>query len=320
MTDQRIKIGELEIAKSLYDLVNNEVAPGTGVSPEHFWAQFEQIMADLVPKNKALLAKRDEIQAQIDAWHRANPKADFAAYKAFLTEIGYLVPEGPDFAVSPENVDDEIAQIAGPQLVVPVKNARYALNAANARWGSLYDALYGTDAISDEGGAEKGKGYNPVRGNKVIAFARQFLDQAAPLSAGSHADSTAYRINNGSLEVTLSNGQTVALAQPEKFVGFTGDIENPTSILLKNNNLHAEIQFDREHPIGKTDAAGIKDVNLESAITAIQDCEDSVAAVDAEDKVEVYSNWLGLMKGTLSESFEKGGKTNDAHAQWRPRF
>lgn len=309
MTDQRIKIGELEIAKSLYDLVNNEVAPGTGVSPEHFWAQFEQIMADLVPKNKALLAKRDEIQAQIDAWHRANPKPDFAAYKTFLTEIGYLVPEGPDFAVSPENVDDEIAHIAGPQLVVPVKNARYALNAANARWGSLYDALYGTDAISDEGGAEKGKGYNPVRGNKVIAFARQFLDQAAPLTAGSHADSTAYRINNGALEVTLSNGQTVALAQPEKFVGFTGDIENPTSIFLKNNNLHAEIQFDREHPIGKTDAAGIKDVNLESAITAIQDCEDSVAAVDAEDKVEVYSNWLGLMKGTLSESFEKGGKT-----------
>ena len=309
MTEQRIQHGELAIAKSLYDLVNNEVAPGTGVEPKHFWDQFEQIMADLMPKNQALLAKRDAIQAKIDAWHQANRNADFAAYKTFLTEIGYLVPEGPDFAVSPENVDDEIARIAGPQLVVPVKNARYALNAANARWGSLYDALYGTDAISDEGGAEKGKGYNPARGNKVIAFARNFLDQAAPLASGSHADSTGYAIVGGQLQVTLKNGATVALAQPEKFVGYTGDIANPTSILLKNNNLHAEVQFDREHAIGKTDAAGIKDVNLESAITAIQDCEDSVAAVDAEDKVEVYGNWLGLMKGTLSESFEKGGKT-----------
>ncbi|MES3040971.1 MAG: malate synthase G [Pseudomonadota bacterium] len=309
MTEQRIQHGELAIAKSLYDLVNNEMAPGTGVEPKHFWDQFEQIMADLMPKNQALLAKRDAIQAQIDAWHQANRNADFAAYKTFLTEIGYLVPEGPDFAVSPENVDDEIARIAGPQLVVPVKNARYALNAANARWGSLYDALYGTDAISDEDGAEKGKGYNPVRGNKVIAFARNFLDQAAPLASGSHADSTGYAIVGGQLQVMLKSGETVALAQPEKFVGYTGDIASPTSILLKNNNLHAEVQFDRESAIGKTDAAGIKDVNLESAITAIQDCEDSVAAVDAEDKVEVYGNWLGLMKGTLSESFEKGGKT-----------
>ncbi|MES2907845.1 MAG: malate synthase G [Pseudomonadota bacterium] len=309
MTEQRIQHGELAIAKSLYDLVNNEVAPGTGVDPKHFWGQFEQIMADLMPKNQALLAKRDAIQAKIDAWHQANRNADFAAYKTFLTEIGYLVPEGPDFAVSPENVDDEIARIAGPQLVVPVKNARYALNAANARWGSLYDALYGTDAISEEGGAEKGKGYNPVRGNKVIAFARNFLDQSAPLASGSHADSTGYAIVSGQLQVTLKSGETVALAQPEKFVGYTGDIASPTSILLKNNNLHAEVQFDRESAIGKTDAAGIKDVNLESAITAIQDCEDSVAAVDAEDKVEVYGNWLGLMKGTLSESFEKGGKT-----------
>ncbi len=309
MTEQRIQHGGLEIAKSLYDLVNNEVAPGTGVEPKHFWDQFEQIMADLMPKNKALLSKRDLIQVKIDEWHRANPGADFTAYKAFLTEIGYLVPEGPDFAVTPENVDAEIATIAGPQLVVPVKNARYALNAANARWGSLYDALYGTDAISEEGGAEKGKGYNPVRGNKVIAFARNFLDQAAPLVSGSHADSTGYAIVGGQLQVTLKGGEIVALAQPEKFVGYTGDIANPTSILLKNNNLHAEVQFDREHPIGKTDAAGIKDINLESAITAIQDCEDSVAAVDAEDKVEVYGNWLGLMKGTLAESFEKGGKT-----------
>lgn len=309
MTEQRIQHGDLAIAKSLFDLVNNDVAPGTGVEPKHFWDQFEQIMADLMPKNQALLAKRDAIQAKIDAWHQANRNADFAAYKTFLTDIGYLVPEGADFAVSPDNVDDEIATIAGPQLVVPVKNARYALNAANARWGSLYDALYGTDAISEEGGAEKGKGYNPVRGNKVIAFARHFLDQSAPLASGSHVDSTAYAIVGGQLQVTLSSGATVALAQPEKFVGYTGDIASPTSILLKNNNLHAEIQFDREHPIGKTDAAGIKDVNLESAITAIQDCEDSVAAVDAEDKVEVYGNWLGLMKGTLAESFEKSGKT-----------
>jgi malate synthase len=309
MTEQRIQHGDLAIAKSLFDLVNNDVAPGTGVEPKHFWDQFEQIMADLMPKNQALLAKRDAIQAKIDAWHQANRNADFAAYKTFLTDIGYLVPEGADFAVSPDNVDDEIATIAGPQLVVPVKNARYALNAANARWGSLYDALYGTDAISEEGGAEKGKGYNPVRGNKVIAFARNFLDQSAPLASGSHLDSTAYAIVGGQLQVTLNSGATVALAQPAKFVGYTGDIASPTSILLKNNNLHAEIQFDREHPIGKTDAAGIKDVNLESAITAIQDCEDSVAAVDAEDKVEVYGNWLGLMKGTLAESFEKSGKT-----------
>lgn len=309
MTEQRIQHGDLAIAKSLFDLVNNDVAPGTGVEPKHFWDQFEQIMADLMPKNQALLAKRDAIQAKIDAWHQANRNADFAAYKTFLTDIGYLVPEGADFAVSPDNVDDEIATIAGPQLVVPVKNARYALNAANARWGSLYDALYGTDAISEEGGAEKGKGYNPVRGNKVIAFARNFLDQSAPLASGSHVDSTAYAIVGGQLQVTLSSGATVTLAQPAKFVGYTGDIASPTSILLKNNNLHAEIQFDREHPIGKTDAAGIKDVNLESAITAIQDCEDSVAAVDAEDKVEVYGNWLGLMKGTLAESFEKSGKT-----------
>lgn len=309
MTEQRIQHGELAIAKSLFDLVNNDVAPGTGVEPKHFWDQFEQIMADLMPKNQALLAKRDAIQAKIDAWHQANRNADFAAYKTFLTDIGYLVPEGADFAVSPNNVDEEIATIAGPQLVVPVKNARYALNAANARWGSLYDALYGTDAISEDGGAEKGKGYNPVRGNKVIAFARHFLDQSAPLASGSHVDSTAYVIVGGQLQITLSSGATVALAQPAKFVGYTGDIANPASILLKNNNLHAEIQFDREHPIGKTDAAGIKDVNLESAITAIQDCEDSVAAVDAEDKVEVYGNWLGLMKGTLAESFEKSGKT-----------
>jgi malate synthase len=306
---ERIRSGELEIAKELYDLVVNDIAPGTGIDGAAFWASFEQVVAELAPKNRALLAKRDAIQLKIDAWHKANPKFDFAAYKAFLTEIGYLLPEGPDFAITTENVDAEIATIAGPQLVVPVKNARYALNAANARWGSLYDALYGNDVISEEGGAEKGKGYNPVRGNKVIAFARDFLDTAAPLATGSHKDSTKYAIANGQLVVTLKDGSTTGLKDAGKFVGYTGDVAAPTSLLLRNNNLHVEIVIDANSPVGKTDPAGVKDVVLEAAITTIQDCEDSVAAVDAEDKVEVYSNWLGLMKGTLEESFEKGGKT-----------
>lgn len=312
MTD-RIQHGKLQIAQSLYDLVGKEAIPGTGVVADQFWTDFENILADLAPKNKALLAKRDALQEKIDAWHRANPTLDFTAYKAFLTEIGYLVPEGADFAVNPQNVDAEIALIAGPQLVVPVKNARFSINAANARWGSLYDALYGTDVISDANGADKGKGYNPVRGDLVIAYARKFLDTVAPLSSGSHVGSTGYAIVDGQVQVTLASGETVALAQPERFVGYTGDIAAPTGILLKNNNLHAEIQFDANHPIGKTDAAKVKDVCVESAITAIQDCEDSVAAVDAEDKVEVYRNWLGLMQGTLAESFEKGGKLMTRH-------
>lgn len=307
MTD-RIQHGNLQIAKPLYDLVVNDAIPGTGVVAEQFWSSFEKILADLAPKNKALLAKRDALQDKIDVWHRAHPVLDAAAYKAFLIEIGYLVPEGADFAVNPTHVDDEIALIAGPQLVVPVKNARFSINAANARWGSLYDALYGTDVIAESHGAEKGKGYNPVRGDQVIAYARHFLDTVAPLSQGSHVGSTAYSIVSGQLQVTLATGEVVALAQPARYVGFTGDASAPTGILLKNNNLHAEIQFDANHPIGKTDAAKVKDVCVESAITAIQDCEDSVAAVDAEDKVEVYANWLGLMKGTLVESFEKGGK------------
>jgi len=307
MTD-RIRKGELDIASSLYDLVVNDIAPGTGIEGDAFWASFEQVVAELAPKNRALLAKRDAIQAKIDAWHTANPGFDFAAYKAFLTEIGYLLPEGPDFSISTENVDAEIATIAGPQLVVPVKNARYALNAANARWGSLYDALYGTDVISDEGGAEKGKGYNPVRGNKVIAYARQFLDQVAPLAIGSHLDSTRYVID-GELVVTLKDGTSTGLKDGGRFVGYSGDAASPTGVLLRHNNLHVEIQIDAEHTVGKTDPAHVKDLCIEAAITTIQDCEDSVAAVDAEDKVEVYKNWLGLMKGTLEESFEKGGKT-----------
>ena len=307
---ERIKKGALEIATELYDLVEKEIMPGTGVESEKFWAELESILTDLAPKNKALLEKRDKIQKQIDAWHieRKGKAIDLDEYKAFLAEIGYLVPEGEDFKVSTENVDPEIATIAGPQLVVPVMNARYALNAANARWGSLYDALYGTDVISEEGGAERGGAYNPVRGEKVIAYARDFLDQAAPLAQGSHKDATGYSIVDGALVVKTNAGET-GLAQPEKLVGFQGDAQAPKAVLLKNNNLHFEIQFDANHPIGAEDAAHIKDVLVESAITTIQDCEDSVAAVDAEDKVLAYRNWFGLMTGKLEESFEKGGKT-----------
>ena len=305
---ERTQIGGLEIATNLYDLVANEIAPGTGVEPDQFWAELEKILADLAPKNKALLEKRDDIQAKIDQWHRDNKSNfNFEEYKSFLTQIGYLSPEGDPFNVTTENVDAEIAEIAGPQLVVPVMNARYALNAANARWGSLYDALYGNDVISEDDGAEKGKGYNPKRGAKVIAYARGFLDQAAPLANGSHADSTSYFIKNQELVVVLKDGTETGLAQPEKFVGYKGAELEPSSVLLKNNNLHAEIQIDRNGAIGKEDAAGVNDVCLESAITTIQDCEDSVAAVDADDKCVVYGNWLGLMKGDLSETFEKGG-------------
>lgn len=307
---ERVQKGDLEIAKVLYDLVANEIAPGTGIEPDDFWASFEQVVADLAPKNKALLEKRDEIQAKIDAWHleRKGQPHNADEYKAFLTELGYLLPEGEDFKVSTENVDEEIGQIAGPQLVVPVMNARYALNAANARWGSLYDALYGTDIISEEDGAEKGSGYNPKRGAKVIAYARKFLDESAPLADGSHADSAGYSIADGALKVALSNGATTTLKDGSQLVGFQGDAANPSTVLLKNNGLHIEIQVDPSSPIGKDDAAGVKDVFLESAITTIQDCEDSVAAVDAEDKAVVYKNWLGLIKGDLSETFNKGGK------------
>lgn len=307
----RIQKGGLQIAEELYNLVANDIAPGTGVDVDHFWTEFENILNDLAPKNKALLAKRDDLQARIDTWHteRAGQPHNAAEYKAFLQEIGYLLPEGSDFKITTQNVDQEIAEQAGPQLVVPVKNARFALNAANARWGSLYDALYGTDAISEEDGAEKGKGYNPVRGAKVIAFARKHLDTAAPLATGSHADSTAYAIKDGQLSITLSDGTETGLAQPEKFVGYNGSEAAPSAVLLKNNGLHIEIQIDAEGNIGKTDAANVQDLLVEAAVTTIMDCEDSVAAVDAEDKVEVYKNWLGLMKGTLSESFEKGGKT-----------
>lgn len=305
---ERIKHGDLEIAKELYDLVANEIAPGSGVEPSAFWSAFEKVAVELTPKNKALLAKRDDLQASIDAWHRANPGFDKAQYKAFLQEIGYLVPEGPDFRITTENVDEELATLAGPQLVVPVRNARYALNAANARWGSLYDALYGTDAISEEGGAEKGKGYNPVRGAKVIAFARNFLNETFPLASGDHNDAVKYAVEDGQLAVSLKGGDKVGLKNAAQFAGYVGDAAAPTGVLLKNNGLHVEVQVDASHHVGKDDAAHVKDLLVEAAVTTIQDLEDSVAAVDAEEKVEGYRNWFGLMTGTLEESFEKGGK------------
>ena len=304
----RIQKGKLAIAKELYDFIENEALPGSGLDSDTYWKNFEQVVVDLSPKNKTLLAKRDELQAKIDEWHRNN-KFELNAYKAFLTEIGYLVPEVEDFKVTTENVDEEIALLAGPQLVVPVRNARYCLNAANARWGSLYDALYGFDVISEEGGAEKGKGYNPKRGEKVIAFAKNFLDETFPLAQGSHADVTQYAVEGNVLVVTLKDGSTTTLADASKFVGYNGEAVAPTEIVLKNNGLHALIQIDANSPIGQTDAAGVKDVVLEAAVTTIQDLEDSVAAVDAEEKVEGYRNWLGLMRGTLEESIEKNGKT-----------
>ncbi|HCB29400.1 MAG TPA: malate synthase G [Acinetobacter lwoffii] len=304
----RIQKGKLAIAKELYDFIENEALPGSGLDSETYWKNFEQVVVDLSPKNKALLAKRDDIQAKIDEWHRNNT-FELQAYKAFLTEIGYLLPEVEDFQISTENVDEEIAVLAGPQLVVPVRNARYCLNAANARWGSLYDALYGFDVISEEDGAEKGKGYNPKRGEKVVAFAKNFLDETFPLAQGSHADVTQYAVEANALVVTLKDGSKTTVADAAKFVGYNGEASAPTEIVLKNNGLHAIIQIDANSSIGQTDAAGVKDVVLEAAVTTIQDLEDSIAAVDAEEKVEGYRNWLGLMKGTLEESIEKNGKT-----------
>ncbi|MFG9409435.1 malate synthase G [Pseudomonas aeruginosa] len=308
---ERVQVGGLQVAKVLFDFVNNEAIPGTGVSADTFWTGAEAVINDLAPKNKALLAKRDELQAKIDGWHqaRAGQAHDAAAYKAFLEEIGYLLPEAEDFQAGTQNVDDEIARMAGPQLVVPVMNARFALNASNARWGSLYDALYGTDVISEEGGAEKGKGYNKVRGDKVIAFARAFLDEAAPLESGSHVDAISYSVKNGALVVALKNGSETGLKNAGQFLAFQGDAAKPQAVLLKHNGLHFEIQIDPSSPVGQTDAAGVKDVLMEAALTTIMDCEDSVAAVDADDKVVIYRNWLGLMKGDLAEEVSKGGST-----------
>jgi malate synthase len=308
--EQYVKVGNLQVAKLLYEFINEEVLPGSEVDGEKFWKDFETLIADLTPRNKALLARRDEIQAKLNEWHKEHrSNFNMEQYKAFLTEIGYLEPEVEDFEITTEGVDEEIAVQAGPQLVVPVTNARYALNAANARWGSLYDALYGTDAISEEDGAERGDSYNPVRGAKVIAYGREFLDQAVPLNEYSHKDVVQYAVVDGKLAVTVEGGSTTTLKEEEKFVGFQGNPESPSTVLLKNNGLHIEIQIDRNHPVGKTDKAGVKDIYLEAAVTTIMDCEDSVAAVDAEDKVLVYRNLLGLVKGDLTSTFVKNGKT-----------
>ncbi len=307
--NERINVGTLEVSTLLHNFVENEALPGTGINAADFWTKLEALVTELAPENKALLAKRETIQQQIDEWHRAHPgKFSFSAYKAFLQDIGYLVPEGADFKVSTANVDTEITATAGPQLVVPIMNARFALNAVNARWGSLYDALYGTDAIPESDGAEKGGAFNPVRGQQVIAFARQFLDQAAPLVTGSHSDVTAYRIVEGQLQLSLEEGQT-NLQQPTQLAGYRGAAEQPDAVLLVNNGLHFEIQIDPTAPIGKGDKAGINDILMEAALTTIMDCEDSVAAVDAADKTLIYRNLLGLMKGDLTEEVTKGGKT-----------
>jgi malate synthase len=303
-----VNVGDLQVASQLYEFINAEALPGSQVDQDTFWAGFEKIIRDLTPRNNELLAKRDELQTKINRWHRENKDFNFYRYKAFLEEIGYLLPEPEDFTISTEGADDEIALKAGPQLVVPVDNARYAINAANARWGSLYDALYGTDVISDEGGADNQGGYNPVRGEKVIAFARNFLDETIPLQVGTHKEAVSYTIDQG-LNVTLRNGDITRLKNEEKFVGYQGQPDQPSAVLLKNNDNYFEIQIDRSHPIGKTDAAGVKDLLLESALTSIMDCEDSVSAVDVQDKILVYRNWLGLNKGSLSATFTKGNKT-----------
>ncbi len=306
MSFNRIAKHQLNVAEQLLTFVENDLLSGLDIISDHFWNGFSQLVEDLTPKNRALLEKRDLLQQQIDSWHNNN-NYEATSYKTFLKEIGYLLPEGEDFQISTDNIDSEIAEQAGPQLVVPVKNARFALNACNARWGSLYDALYGTDAISDEGGAEQGSGYNPIRGNKVITYGRNLLDKVLPLNNASHHQVTAYKIINGLLSVTLDDGTNSTIADSSKLVGFRGDAQSPASILIVNNHLHLDIIIDTDHPIGKTDKAGVCDIMMEAAVTTIMDCEDSVAAVDCEDKVEVYSNWLGLMKGTLEESFEKNG-------------
>ncbi|MFL2855624.1 MAG: malate synthase G [Pseudohongiellaceae bacterium] len=307
---KRTLIGKLEVASVLADFVNNELLPKIGLDKDRFWTGFESIINEFTSRNTRLLEDRDELQEKINEWHKQQRGKghDPAAYKEFLTEIGYLTDQGDDFSVSTANVDSEIANQAGPQLVVPVKNARFALNAANARWGSLYDALYGTDVIPEDQGAERAGGYNPVRGDKVIAFARNFLDQSCPLANGSHKGAIAYQIESGALSVQLDDGSASRLANPEQFKGFVGDEATPSNVLLVNNDLHIDIQIDRDSEIGSGDAAGVKDVVLEAALTTIQDCEDSIAAVDAEDKVEVYRNWLGLINGDLADTFIKGDK------------
>ena len=307
----RIQIGQLQIHSVLHDLIANEIAPGTGVDPQQFWVDFEKILTEFMPRNKILLAFRDELQEKIDTWHleRAGQPIDEAEYTAFLRDIGYILDEGDDFEIETDNVDEEIAQMAGPQLVVPVMNARYALNAANARWGSLYDALYGTDVIPEGPGTEKGNSYNPARGDLVIAYAARLMNEFVPLASGQHEAVTAYAVVDGQLQATLGEGDTVGLARPEQLVGYRGEPSDPASILFNQNGLHMDIQIDRDDSVGALHSAGVKDIVMESAVSTIQDCEDSVAAVDAEDKAVVYGNWCGLMKGDLVDSFEKAGET-----------
>jgi malate synthase len=307
---KRISVANLQVAEELYNFVNQQVLPGTTLAADTFWSGFAKLIADLVPKNKNLLLKRTSLQQQITAYHQAHQAEDFGFtdYKNFLTHIGYLAAPVADFTISTKNVDAELATIAGPQLVVPVMNARFALNAVNARWGSLYDALYGSDVISETDGAEQTKAYNPARGAKVVAFARNFLDQTIPLVNGSHKDVKSYQIINYALVVTLSNDTNTYLAEPELFIGFTGEQASPNALVFKHHDLHFIVEFDQNSTIAKSDTAGVSDIAMESALTTIMDCEDSVAAVDAEDKVIAYKNWLGLNQGTLSETFEKSGK------------
>ena len=309
--DERIHCAGLQVDPLLHRLLCEEILPGTGIEASTFWEGLADNLSVLMPKNAELLNIREDLQHQIDDWHREHPGEQFdpAAYKQFLTEIGYLLPQPAQVNVVTANVDDEVAMTAGPQLVVPVMNARFALNAANARWGSLYDALYGTDAIPEDGGADRAGGYNPIRGKKVINWARGFLDQHFPLTQGSHRDASHYQVQDGELVIQQLDGSRAHLAEASQWVGFRGNTDAPDIVLLRHNRLHVEIQIDASHPIGATDPAGIKDLCLESALTTIQDCEDSVAAVDAEDKVTVYRNWLGLMRGDLAETFNKGGGT-----------
>ncbi|AWN55168.1 malate synthase G [Methylobacterium sp. 17Sr1-1] len=306
----RKTVGGVSVASVLHDFVVEEALPGTGISPETFWNGLSAIVRDLGPRNRALLETRDAIQEKIDAWHRerVGKPVDEAAYKAFLTEIGYLLPDPGPVQVRTDDVDDEIATIAGPQLVVPTSNARYALNAANARWGSLYDALYGTDAVSEEGGATRGGGYNRTRGARVVARARAFLDRTLPLAGGRHADVVTYAVEGGQLVGNMNTGDTIPLARPEAFAGYRGKATSPTALLLRHHGLHVEVVLDRTHRIGRFDASGVADIVIESAVSTIMDLEDSVAAVDADDKVVVYRNWLGLMNGSLSAPVEKDGR------------
>jgi malate synthase len=308
---ERTSCKRLQVANVLHQFIEREALPGTGLAADAFWSGFDKLVHDLAPKNRALLAERDRLQAELDNWYRQNPGPiqNAGAYQDFLRTVGYLQDVPARVAVKTSKVDTEITEQGGPQLVVPITNARYALNAANARWGSLYDALYGSDAISEDGGATRAGGYNPARGAKVIAFARQFLNDNIPLAQGSHTDATAYSVAKGQLQVSLKGGLQSTLAQPDLFLGYRGDAAAPEALVFRHNGLHFEVQIDKTHPIGKQDQAGVKDVVMEAALTTIMDCEDSIAAVDADDKVCAYRNWLGLMKGTLTEEMSKGGKT-----------